>query len=46
MHGEFTIRAARAGKHVLCEKPMEDSVLKCEQMIKACKRAKVQLAVA
>jgi predicted dehydrogenase len=46
MHGEFTIRAARAGKHVLCEKPMEVSVRKCEQMIEACKRAKVQLAVA
>src|SRR5687768_16594218 len=46
MHGEFTIRAARAGKHVLCEKPMEVSIRRCEQMIEACRRAKRQLAIA
>src|SRR4051812_36081405 len=46
LHGEFTIRAARAGKHVLCEKPMEVSVRKCEQMIAECRRAKRQLAIA
>jgi predicted dehydrogenase len=46
MHAEYTIRAARARKHVLCEKPMEVSVRKCEQMIEACQSAKVQLAVA
>jgi predicted dehydrogenase len=45
MHGEFTIRAARAGKHVLCEKPMEVSVKKCEEMIAECKKAKRQLAI-
>jgi predicted dehydrogenase len=45
MHAEFTIRAARAGKHVLCEKPMEVSVAKCEQMIEACKAAKVKLMI-
>ena len=45
MHGEFTIRAAKAGKHVLCEKPMEVSAEKCQAMIDACKEAKVQLAI-
>ncbi len=45
MHGEFTVRAAKAGKHVLCEKPMEVSAEKCQTMIDACKTAKVQLAI-
>jgi predicted dehydrogenase len=46
MHAEFTERAARAGKHVLCEKPMEVSTMKCQQMIDACKKAKVKLMIA
>jgi predicted dehydrogenase len=45
LHAEHTIKAARAGKHVLCEKPMEISVAKCEQMIAACKAAGRQLGV-
>lgn len=45
MHKEFTIRAAKAGKHVITEKPMATSVEDCRQMIKACKDAGVQLAV-
>src|SRR5947209_498806 len=44
-HAEFVARAARAGKHVLCEKPMEVSVKKCEEMIAACKKAKCHLAI-
>ncbi len=38
MHHEYTIRAAEAGKHVICEKPMASSVQECKEMIEACKR--------
>ncbi|MGC4044001.1 MAG: Gfo/Idh/MocA family oxidoreductase [Armatimonas sp.] len=46
MHAEYTIRAAQAGKHVLCEKPMANTVKDCELMIAACKKANVKLMVA
>jgi predicted dehydrogenase len=45
LHAEHAIKAAKAGKHVLCEKPMEVSVEKCRQMIDACKQAGRQLAI-
>lgn len=45
LHKEFVIRAAKAGKHVITEKPMAVSVKDCQEMIKACKDAGVQLAV-
>ncbi|MBT1685679.1 Gfo/Idh/MocA family protein [Dawidia soli] len=45
MHAEFTIRAAAAGKHVICEKPMAVSVKECEQMIAACKKADRLLSI-
>ncbi|MDX2094070.1 MAG: Gfo/Idh/MocA family oxidoreductase [Kofleriaceae bacterium] len=46
MHAEYTIRALRGGKHVLCEKPMATSVQEGEQMIAAAAKAKRQLAIA
>ena len=46
MHAEYTIRAAMAGKHVLCEKPMANSVKECEQMIDACRQANRKLMIA
>jgi len=46
MHAEYTIRAAKAGVHVLCEKPMAVTVQECQQMIAACRKANVKLMVA
>lgn len=45
LHAEHSIKAAKAGKHVLCEKPMEVSPEKCQQIIDACKEAGRQLAI-
>lgn len=45
MHKEYVIRAAKAGKHVFCEKPMAPSVNDCLAMIKVCKDNKVNLAI-
>ncbi|MVN20672.1 Gfo/Idh/MocA family protein [Mucilaginibacter arboris] len=46
MHEEFVIRAAKAGKHVLCEKPMTVSSKSAERMIDACKKAGKKLMIA
>ena len=40
-HAEIAIAAAKAGKHVLCEKPLALDVKQCEQMLDAVKKAKV-----
>ena len=45
MHKEFTIRAAKAGKHVICEKPMALNAAECREMIDACKKAGVSLSI-
>ena len=45
LHKEFVIRAAKAGKNVITEKPMAISVKDCEEMIQACQENNVQLAI-
>lgn len=45
MHAEYTVRAAQAGKHVMCEKPMAISVAECETMIAACRKAGKKLMI-
>ena len=45
LHAEYTIRAHKACKHVLVEKPMANTVADCEAMIAAAKAAGRQLAV-
>jgi len=45
MHAEYVIRAARAGKHVMCEKPMAVSAAECMSMIAACKAANRKLMI-
>jgi xylose dehydrogenase (NAD/NADP) len=39
LHHEWTIRAAQAGKHVLCEKPLAMTAAECDGMIAACQQA-------
>lgn len=46
LHCEYTVRAAKAGIHILCEKPMAMTVAECEEMIRAAKENNVKLAIA
>ncbi|MBT8312800.1 MAG: Gfo/Idh/MocA family oxidoreductase [Flavobacteriaceae bacterium] len=45
MHAEYSIRAARAGKHVICEKPMAMNVEECDAIIEACENGGVKLGI-
>lgn len=46
LHKEYVIRGAKAGKHILCEKPMAVSSAECREMIDACNKANVKLMIA
>ncbi|WP_228376744.1 Gfo/Idh/MocA family protein [Chryseobacterium formosense] len=46
LHKEYVIRSARAGKHILCEKPMANSAAECREMITECEKANVKLMIA
>jgi UDP-N-acetyl-2-amino-2-deoxyglucuronate dehydrogenase len=45
LHCEQVVQAARAGKHVMCEKPMAPTLPECDDMIAACESAGVTLMV-
>src|SRR2546423_5986995 len=46
LHIDFVVRAANAGIHVLCEKPLGITETECRQMIDACKKNSVKLMTA
>lgn len=46
LHCDFTVRAAQAGIHVLCEKPMAVTDAECKKMIQACDKHRVKLMIA
>lgn len=45
LHKEQTIRVAKTGKHVICEKPMAINAKEAKEMVDACKAANVKLLV-
>jgi scyllo-inositol 2-dehydrogenase (NAD+) len=44
-HRELAVRAAEAGKHVFCEKPMALTLAECDDMINAAERASIVLQI-
>jgi predicted dehydrogenase len=46
LHHEMVLKAAAAGKHVVCEKPLARTTGQAQEIVAACKQAGVQLLVA
>lgn len=46
LHADEAVAAARAGKHMMIEKPMACTVADCDAIIEACKKANVQCSIA
>jgi glucose-fructose oxidoreductase len=46
LHKDYTVKTARAGIHVLCEKPMANTVAECEEMIRAAEQNNIKLMIA
>lgn len=46
LHEQLVVKAAEAGKHILCEKPMANTLEECDQMISATEEAGVKFMIA
>ena len=46
LHHEMVLKAAEAGKQIVCEKPLARTAAQAQEMVRACQRAAVQLLVA
>lgn len=46
LHHEMILKAAAAGKHIVCEKPLARTTQQAREAVEACKKAGVQLLVA
>jgi len=46
LHHEMVLRAAAAGKHIVCEKPLARTTAQAQEMVTACEKAGVRLLVA
>lgn len=45
LHAKYAVKAANAGKHVWCEKPMARNTVECQAIINACRQNKVKLSI-
>ena len=45
LHAEHAVAAAKAGKHIISEKPMANTVAECDAMLAACRAAKVKMSI-